>query len=87
MGMPLTGPSYIYGDNMVVIHNTQRPESTLKKKNNSIFYHEMGESVAMGESITSHIPTIFNPDDILTKKCFVQKKRGMAEGVLYDVFD
>ena len=49
--------------------------------------HEMRESIAMGESITSHIPTIFNPDDILTKKCFVQKKRGMAEGVLYDVFD
>ena len=35
MGVPLSGPSYIYGDNMSVIHNTQRPESTLKKKNNS----------------------------------------------------
>ena len=30
MGVPLAGPSYIYGDNMSVIHNTQRPESTLK---------------------------------------------------------
>ena len=25
MGVPLTGPSYIYGDNMSVIHNTQIP--------------------------------------------------------------
>ena len=32
MGVPIAGPSYIYGDNMSVIHNTQRPESTLKKK-------------------------------------------------------
>jgi len=30
MGVPLTGPSYMYGDNMSVIHNTQRPESTLE---------------------------------------------------------
>ena len=32
MGVPLSGPSYIYGDNMSVIYNTQRPESTLEKK-------------------------------------------------------
>jgi hypothetical protein len=31
MGVPIAGPMYIYGDNMSVIHNTQRPESTLKK--------------------------------------------------------
>lgn len=36
MGVEIAGPSYIYGDNMSVIHNTQRPESTLKKKINSI---------------------------------------------------
>ena len=32
MEVPIDGPSFIYGDNMSVIHNTQRPESTLKKK-------------------------------------------------------
>jgi hypothetical protein len=36
MGVRISGPSYIYGDNMLVIHNTQRPESMLKKKSNSI---------------------------------------------------
>jgi hypothetical protein len=30
------GPSYVYGDNMSVLHNTSNPESTLKKKSNSI---------------------------------------------------
>ena len=35
-GVPLTGPTYIYGDNMSVIYNTSRPEWTLKKKSNSI---------------------------------------------------
>ena len=48
MGVRISGPTYIYGDNMSVIHNTQIPESTLRKKLNSICYHDMRESVAMG---------------------------------------
>ena len=32
MVVPLTGPTYIYGNNMSVIYNTPRPESTLNKK-------------------------------------------------------
>ena len=26
MGVRISGPTYVYGDNMSVIHNTQRPE-------------------------------------------------------------
>ena len=32
MGVRISGPTYVYGDNILVIHNTQRPESTLRKK-------------------------------------------------------
>ena len=32
MGVPILGLSYIYRDNMSVIHNMQHLESTLKKK-------------------------------------------------------
>jgi hypothetical protein len=51
MGVSISGWSYIYGDNISVIHNTQRPESTLKKKSNSVCYHAIRESVTMGECI------------------------------------
>jgi hypothetical protein len=61
MGVPISGPSFIYGDNMSVIHNTQRPESTLKKKSNQICYHAVRESIAMGESLTGHISSQENP--------------------------
>ena len=54
-------------DNMSVIHNTQCPKSTLRKKSNLIFYHVMRESVAMRESLTTHIPTNDNPLDQMTK--------------------
>ncbi|KAI2495421.1 hypothetical protein MHU86_19096 [Fragilaria crotonensis] len=67
MGVPIDGPSMIYGDNMSVIHNTQRPESTLKKKSNSVCYHAVREAVAMGECITAHISTHDNPADLCTK--------------------
>ena len=36
MGVPISGPLYIYGDNMFVIYNNQQPEYTLKKKSNYI---------------------------------------------------
>ena len=87
MGVPCEQPSYIYGDNMSVIHNTQQPESTLKKKSNSICYHLIRESVAMGESLTSHISTHDNYSDILTKVTYGQKRRNLVGGVLYDIYD
>jgi hypothetical protein len=36
MGAPLSGPTYVYGDNMSVVHNNQHPESVLKNKSKSI---------------------------------------------------
>jgi hypothetical protein len=68
MGVPLREPTYILGDNVpVVIYNTQRPESVLKKKSIAICYHFMRESVAMGECLTAHIRTEDNPADLCTK--------------------
>jgi hypothetical protein len=67
MGVPLYEPTYILGDNMSVIHNTQRPESVLKKKSIAICYHFMRESVAMGECLTAHIRSEDNPADLCTK--------------------
>jgi len=88
MGVSVSGPSYIYGDNMSVIHNTQRPESTLKKKSNSVCYHAVRESVAMGESLTGHVPTHDNPADICTKLIPGGMKRDHLVGlILYDICD
>ena len=87
MGVPISGPSFIYGDNMSVIHNTQRPESTLKKKSNSICYHAVRESVAMNESLTGHCPTDDNPADLNTKVLYGRKRRKFVSMLLYDIYD
>ena len=75
MSVPITTPSYMYGDNMSVIHNTQRPESTLKKKSSSICYHMVRESVDMNDTIAAHIPSVDNCTDITTKVLPGEQKR------------
>jgi hypothetical protein len=67
MGILVDEPTYCYGDNISVIHNTQTPKSLLKKKSNSICYHFCREVVAMGEVMTAHIRSETNPVDICTK--------------------
>jgi hypothetical protein len=57
IGVPLSRPTYVYGDNKSQVTNSSRPESTLKKKCNSICYHAIRESVAMGETLLTHIRT------------------------------
>ena len=88
MGVPILGPTYCYADNMSVIYNTQRPESTLKKKSNSICYHAIRESIAGGEMLTGHVPIENNPADLGTKVLPGGEKRDRFVGMfLYDVVD
>jgi hypothetical protein len=67
ISVALSGPTFVYRDNMYVVHNTHHPESLLKKKLNSILYHAVRESSAMGKSIIGHVPSVDNPADICTK--------------------
>ena len=62
--LTISGPSYIYEVNMLVIDNTQRPDSTLKKKSDYICYHNVHDYVAMGESLTGHVETNKNCTDL-----------------------
>ena len=78
MSIPLSGASYVYGDNMLVIHNTSKPESALKKKCKAIAYHAVHESVAMGESLTWHIRSEDNPADSLAKVVTGQKRKHLV---------
>ena len=69
------------------ITNSTRPASTLKKKSNSIFYHAIRESVAMGESLLAHVGAHDNLADLLTKQTFGAKSQKLVSRLLYDIFD
>ena len=87
MGVTLTVPTCIYGDNMSVIYNTSRPESTLKKKNNAICYHDVSEALANGECLTTHCNTGDNYTDMMTKVLYGKKKQDNVACILYDIWD
>ena len=87
MGVTIYGPLYIYGDSMLVIHNTQHIESTLEKKSNYIFYHAVCKSVAMGESLTGHVGTTKNCSDLATKVLYGGKRRFHVSNLLYKMYN
>jgi hypothetical protein len=88
MGVTLSGPTFVYWDNMSIVHNTQRPEYVLKKKSNSLCYHMVRESAVMVESIIGHVPSVDNPADICTKVVAGgQKRNHLICLLLHDLCD
>eukprot|EP00956_Cyclotella_meneghiniana_P027178 scaffold60433_cov44-Cyclotella_meneghiniana.AAC.4 len=87
MGIPIEGATRIFGDNMSVVNNSSKPESTLKKKSNSICYHLVREAVAMGEALVAHIPTKKNFADLFTKALSGMTRKSLVRGLLYDIYD
>ncbi len=87
MVVPIARPTYIYGDNMPIIHNTQWPESTLKKKNLSICYHTVREVVVFGEILMPHVWTKNNYADFMTKVTYGQKRQHLVGSVMFDIYD
>ena len=86
IGIKLNGPSYIYGDNMSVVNNSSKPDSTLNKKSSQICFHAVREAVAMKEALITHIATTDNVADIATKVVpYGQKRIRIVDKLLYDL--
>lgn len=87
MGIPVEGPVYVYGDNQSVLANTTIPESTLKKKSQSIAYHFVREGSARDEWRTTYVNTHDNESDLLTKTLpFGEKRKGFVRRLLHHIF-
>ena len=64
MGIPINGPAYIIGDNKSVLVDSSKPDSILKKKNNSISYHHVPEGTARDEWRLTYINIENNQSDL-----------------------
>ena len=88
MGIPCEDPAFIQGDNQSVLANTSIPDSTLKKKSQSIAYHLVREGAARDEWRTSYVNTHDNESDLLTKVLPAGEKRhGFVRRVLHHIFN
>ena len=67
LGIPIDDSASVFCDNMIVVMNTTRPESTLKKKHNAIAYHRVCKEVAAEIIHITNVLTETNLADMLTK--------------------
>ena len=87
MGIPVEGPMCIYRDNQSVLANTTIPDSTLKKKSQSIAYHFVCEGVARDERRISYVNTHDNEADLLTNQLpHGEKRKGFVSNLLHHIF-
>jgi len=67
MGVPIKGPTTLFGDNASVVTSGTIPQSTLSKRHVALSYHRVREAVAQGTIRFVHIEGRENPADVLTK--------------------
>ena len=83
MGVPIEGHTHIRVDNMSVVANSSKPESTLRKKSNAIAYHFVRENVANGSCRIAFEPSRTNLADLLTKIQTGAERTRLASMILY----
>jgi len=67
LGVPIDGPSFMFGDNESVVNTASVPHSKLHKRHNTLSYHHTREAIAAGVTRFHHIVGTTNPADILSK--------------------
>ena len=83
LGVPLDGPSWLFGDNQSVVTSSTLPHSTLSKRWNALSYHRCREAIAAGIVRFEYIPGPQNPADVLTKSLPHHVARHHLEPLLF----
>ena len=77
-GVPIDEPTNVLYDNLSVVHNSSKIESTLNKKHNAIAYHAVRWGVAAGTTRVGKIAA-----DAMTKRLIVQRRSTLFGGSTY----
>lgn len=83
MGVPIEGSCNVLCDNESVVKNVKRPESSCKKKHNSVAYHKARESIAAGIIRVAKESGLSNLADILTKLMPGPALRNMVKRIMH----
>jgi len=81
--VPADDPCHVEANNLSVVRNSSQPESTLKKKSNSIAFHYVRERAAARVISVQYEPRDTNLADMLTKIQPGHKRLEMARQVLF----
>ena len=83
-GITIDGYANVFCDNEAVYKSTSFVDSTLKKKRNSVAYHEIRECTAAGILVVHKEDTGSNLADILTKSFSPEKRLYLIEIIMTD---
>jgi len=67
LGVPIVGPSVLFGDNESVVSTTSKPHGKLHKRHLMLSYHYVREALATEQYLYSFVSGKNNPSDILSK--------------------
>ena len=82
-GVPFDGADNVFCDNEAVYKNTVMPESTLRKKHNSIDYHKCREAAAAKKIRVVNQGTLKNLDDLFTNVLTIDHRRFLLDRFTY----
>ena len=83
MGIPFEGSKNVFCDNNDSVVNSTRPESTLKRKQNSVAWYRVREAQARGIVKIAKEGAATNLVDMLTKLLSGSKLREQAGSVMW----
>ena len=83
LGVPVEGPTYMFGDNGSVVTSSTIPHSPLKKRHHALAYHLVREAIAAGIINFSHLPGELNPADVMTKHWSYSKIWTILQAVMF----
>ena len=67
LGVPIMGPSHMFGDNESVVNSSENMYAKLHKRHNALSFHRVRESIAARICRFHHLSGKFNPADITSK--------------------
>ena len=67
LGVPVEGPSYMFGDNETVVNTAATPHGKLHKRHNALAYHKTRFAIAAKVLSFHHVRGDTNPADIMSK--------------------
>ena len=83
LGVPIQGPSCMFGDNASVVTSSTVPHSPLKKCHHALSYHFTREAIASGAVDFQHIHGAINSADILSKHWGYSQVWPMLQALLF----
>ncbi len=83
LGIPIHGPSFLFGDNRSVVDSSSIPQSKLSKRHVALSYHRVREAVAAGMMQSEWIPGPDNPADIRSKNWGYQQVSNQLHALLF----